>query len=171
MSQVIYARVEESLKEAVEAYRSDRGFTLTAAAVDLLERGLAAASDEASVRELTESLATASAERDAAVSELRSANGELGALRALAARAGHQLGTCPKTECSSPITGYDLLATGRCPVCDTALPDVLRPETSESAQIDRDLTIRGGVDDRELLLLLGAIGAVVGVAYLASRSA
>jgi hypothetical protein len=41
---VIYARVPVALKEAVDLYASQHGKTITGAAVDLLRRGLTAAS-------------------------------------------------------------------------------------------------------------------------------
>jgi hypothetical protein len=45
MTQVIYARVPEALKDAADLYANERGTTLTSAVVDLLGRGLAAFSD------------------------------------------------------------------------------------------------------------------------------
>ena len=60
-TEVIYARVPVPLKEAADAYASQRGKTLTGAVVDLLDRGLAAVSDERSVAQLEANLAQVTA--------------------------------------------------------------------------------------------------------------
>jgi hypothetical protein len=46
---VIYPPVPVTLKEAADSYASQHGKTLTSAVVDLLERGLTAASSERSI--------------------------------------------------------------------------------------------------------------------------
>ena len=46
MSAVIYARVPDSLKQALHAHAAERGLTLTTALVGLVERGLQAIADE-----------------------------------------------------------------------------------------------------------------------------
>jgi hypothetical protein len=169
MSQVIYARVPDTLKFAVDMYAAERGNTLTSAVVDLLERGLVATSEAPSIAELGLRLATAAAQKTEIEASLRSVRLELQTLRSLSERARQTLGSCPRQECSLPITGYDLLVTGHCPSCQEALTDLLKlkaPQPEGTAGQPR----AGGVSERDFLLLLGALGAVVGVAYLASKS-
>ena len=169
MSPVIYARVPEVLKDAVDEYAAVRGTTLTSAVVDLLERGLVSTSDARSVAELELRLATTSAQKTEAEASLRSARLELHTLQSLSERTGQTLGRCPRPDCSHPISGYDLLVTGHCPSCGQALTDLLKLKTPQS-EVNGDQSRPGGVSERDFLLLLGALGAVVGVAYLASKS-
>lgn len=169
MSQVIYARVPDQLKDAVDGYAAERGTTLTSAVVDLLEQGLVSTSDAPSVADLELKLATTSAQKMDAEASLRSARLELQTLQSLSERTRQTLGQCPSPDCSRPITGYDLLVTGHCPSCGQALTDLLKlksPQTDENGDQPRP----GGVSERDFLLLLGALGAVVGIAYLASKS-
>jgi hypothetical protein len=93
-----------------------------------------------------------------AESELRAAKTELMAVTNLSQRAQQDVGTCPNPACRQPISGYDLLATGRCRQCGQALSTLIAPATTSST-----------LDQRELMILLGALGAVVGIAYLASK--
>lgn len=168
MSQVVYARVPDTLKDAVDLYAAERGTTLTSSVVDLLERGLTATSDAPSITALELRLATAAAQKTEIEASLRSVRLELQTLQSLSGRARQILGSCPRRECSLPITGYDLLVTGHCPSCQEALTDLLKlkaPQPEGSAGQPRP----GGVSERDFLLLLGALGAVVGVAYLASK--
>lgn len=155
MSQVIYARVPDTLKEAADAYAEERGVTLTSAVVDLLGRGMAAASDERSVADLETKLAKTTVEKAKVESKLETAMNELGGLRAFAERAAQEIGKCPK--CGEPITGYDLLARGQCRHCDNKLGNLLVPHTAKPL-----------FDEREIGLLLGALGVVlVGAAIIA----
>jgi len=158
MSQVIYARVPEALKDVAEAYATERGATLTGAVVELLERGLAAASDEHSVAELQANLARVTAEKAQIEAALKSATNELAVLRTFAQRAGLTVGTCPNKECRLDISGYDLLGAGQCRHCGRALTSLIAPASSTST-----------LDQRELMLLLGALGAVLAIGYLASQ--
>jgi hypothetical protein len=155
---VIYARVPSAMKEAADAYASRRGVTLTAAVVDLLDRGLAALSDERSVAELERNLQRVTAEKQGAEAALHATGIELGALRALAQRAARAMGTCPNRSCGQPVTGIDLLATGQCHSCGQAMATLVAPSTPSST-----------IDERELLMLVGALGAVLGIAYLSSK--
>jgi hypothetical protein len=155
-TEVIYARVPKELKDAADAYASQRGATLTKAIVDLIDRGLSAVSDEHSVADLERHLAEATAAKASAVAELQAAKAELGAIRAFAQRAMRGVGTCPK--CKQPITGYDLLGVGHCPHCARALSSLIAPTSAAPT-----------LDQRELMLLVGALGAVLGIAYLASK--
>ncbi len=156
MSQVVYARVPETLKGALDSYAQDRGVTLTSAVVDLLERGLGAASDEASVADLETKLAIASAEEAQVDSELARSQNELTTLTAFAKRSLLPIGVCPKRGCSKPIRGYDLLAVGHCPHCQHPLTDLLAPRNSSS------------LNERDVGVLLGALGGALMVVAAAA---
>lgn len=157
MSQVIYARVPDSLKEAADLYASEQSVTLTAAVVDLLERGLVAATDERSIGDLERQLALTTAEKAQTQADLRVATNELTALRAFAQRATQtQVGKCPK--CDQAISGYELLGTGQCGKCGQSLLDLLAPVRDTS------------LDQREFGLLVGALGAaLVGAVLLGGK--
>ena len=157
-TEVIYARVPKPLKEAADAYASQRGATLTGAVVDLLDRGLTAISDERSIAELESNLARVTSEKAQAESEQHAVKTELMAVTTLSQRARQTVGTCPNPICRQPISGYDLLATGQCRQCGQTLSSLIAPATTSST-----------LDQRELIFLLGALGAVVGMAYLASK--
>lgn len=159
MSQTIYARVPDQVKAAADSYASEKGMTLANAVAALLDRGLQATADEASVVELETRIAELNSEikvlrqRDKAAS---------GAYRALAQRTAQPVGACPK--CDSSISGNDLLVSGRCsnPSCGASLSPLLgmasRPETG-----------KGGLDDGDLKLLLGALGVALGIAYVSQQ--
>ena len=169
MSQVIYARVSDDLKDAVDGYAGGRGVTLTSAVTDLLERGLGSVSDAPSVAETERQLSEARdllRDRETAFS---SARGELTALRSLAKRAQRDVGNCPQAGCGKPITGLDLLTTGSCGACGSTLSQLIDPSAHSTGNLRPDDQNKG-LNDRDFLLLLGAIGAVLGVAYLASQS-
>jgi hypothetical protein len=158
MSSVIYARVPDSLRSATDLYAADNGLSLTRAVVDLLERGLVAASGERSVAALEANLARATNENAQLDADLQTTRAELGAVQAFAQRAGQTIGTCPKAGCGQPITGYDLLAIGRCASCGQSLSGLLAPGTSTST-----------LDQREFMMLVGALGALLAIAFLASK--
>jgi antitoxin component of RelBE/YafQ-DinJ toxin-antitoxin module len=158
MSQVIYARVPDSLKESADAYAAERGLTLTSAVVDLLHRGLAAAADAESIVDLEARTARLITEKAASESELQVARTELGTVNLLAQRANQAVGRCPEAACGQPITGYDLLAVGQCPHCGRGLSSLMAPTPSAST-----------LDQRDFMILLGALGALVGVAILTSK--
>jgi hypothetical protein len=155
-TEVIYARVPTALKEAADAYANQHGMTLTGAVADLLDRGLNAASDERSIGQLEASLARVSAEKAEAEASFQAATTQLAALSALAQRATRKVGTCP--NCGQEITGHDLLATGQCGSCRQTLSDLIVPERTAPS-----------LDQRELLVLVGALGAVLAIAYIASK--
>lgn len=155
-TEVIYARIPAPLKEAADDYASRRGKTLTSAVADLLDRGLRAATDERSVLELEASLARVTAEKATAEAELQTAETKLAALGALAERARRRMGTCQ--NCSAQVTGYDLLAAGQCPQCGQPLTQLVAPQPVGPA-----------LDQREVLMLMGALGAVLAIAYLESK--
>ena len=165
MSAVIYARVPDSLKQALQAHAAERGLTLTAALVALLGQGLEALTQQTSVAELEAHLALATSERAQAHVQLQQAELRLQAARereqtsarsyrALAERTRQQLGFCPR--CREPMHGDDLLVRGHCPNpnCRMALTSLLLPARA--------------VDPNEYLALLGALGVLVGVALATS---
>lgn len=155
-TEVIYARVPTALKEAADAYASQHGKTLTGAVTDLLDRGLNAASDGRSIGELETNLARVTAQKAEAEASLQAATTQLAALNALAQRASRRVGTCP--NCKEQITGHDLLGTGQCQACGQTLSGLIAPEPTAPT-----------LDQRELLVLVGALGAVLAIAYIASK--
>jgi hypothetical protein len=157
-TEVIYARVPSTLKRAVDAYAEQSEKSLTAGVVDLLARGLSATSEERSIEKLELSLSRIRAEKSKVDAELEMARAHLATLESLAERASMPLGTCPNKQCGKPITGHDLLARGRCPHCGHQLSQIIAPDMGA-----------GTVDNRELLMLVGALGAVLAVAYLAGK--
>lgn len=157
-TEVIYARVPKQLKDAADAFAGQRGSTLTSAVVDLLGRGLTSVSDQRSLTAIERNLAQVTAERDQVVAQLEKANAELAALTTFAQRASRGVGTCPNAACGQQITGYDLLALGQCSQCGKTLTSLLAPTSAAPT-----------LDQRELMLLVGALGAVLGIAYLASQ--
>jgi hypothetical protein len=158
MSEVIYARVPDTLKAAADEYANHRGTTLTSAVVDLLERGLSAVSDAPSVATLETALAETRAAKAQAEADLNATRAELTAFTAFAQRAQRPIGTCPNLACNRPINGHDLFGGGSCPGCGQALSNLIVPANGSSS-----------LDQREVLMLLGALGAVLAVAYLASK--
>ena len=160
MSQVVYARVPDALKDALDAYATTAGTTLTAAVVDLLGRGLASTSDERSIDELRARLAAEVDQRRQLEAAVHASRVELGALEMLRQRSAHTVATCPNPQCGAEVSGFDVLATGRCTSCGHSL-----------GQLAASAAALRSVDQRELLLLLGAIGTVLGVAWLASKNA
>lgn len=156
MSQVLYARLPDELKDATDAYASNRGATLTRAVVELLHRGLTAVAEEASIESLQTNLARTRAENEQIQAELRVAKSELQALATLAQRAGSAVGRCPNQRCREEITGYDLLGVGRCPKCEQPLTSLITPAP------------KSGLDQSEYMLLFGALGAVLAIAVLSS---
>ena len=165
-TQVIYARVPEDIKAAADTYASERDISLTAAVVELLDQGLRASAAGESPDELRLRLARTDADNAQLAADLRAATAELGTLRALSERAGSPIGSC--SNCAHLLTGYDLLAAGRCAHCDTTLPDIWTLATGRPNPAATQAA--SSFNDRDLLLLLGAVGAVVGAAYLISRS-
>lgn len=159
MSQTIYARVPDQVKEAADAYASENGMTLATAIASLLDRGLQASADEASVLDLEKHVAELNNEvellrqRDAAAAT---------AYSALAQRTAQPVGTCPK--CGSSINGHDLLVAGRCsnPACGASLSPLL-------GAVSKPKPGKGSLDDGDLKLLLGALGVVLGIAYVSQQ--
>jgi antitoxin component of RelBE/YafQ-DinJ toxin-antitoxin module len=154
-TQVLYARVEEDLKAEVDEFAKSRGVTITSALTDLVTRGLAAISEEESISRLEMQLVQARTEQTNLLSELRASKIEGDTVRALTQRSNHPIGNC--VACGVTFSGYELLAVGQCsnghPLAEALS---LSPKASST-------------DQRDFLLFLGALGAVLGVAYLATR--
>jgi len=161
VSAVLYTRVPEALKQALQAHAAGRGLTQTRAIVELLEQGLQASRDERSRAELEGTLARSQGELEATRMRVREAEGALAAARAreehtartyaaFAARARQVLARCPR--CRKPLRGSDLLVSGRCPHCGKAVTELLAPAP------------RAALDQTEYLALLGALGLLTGLA-------
>jgi antitoxin component of RelBE/YafQ-DinJ toxin-antitoxin module len=160
MSQTIYARVPDHVKEAADAHASSRGMTLANAVSELLDLGLQATADARSIGELERRNAELTAEvehlrlRDHAVSS---------AYQALAQRTAQPVGLCP--ECGNRVSGHDLLVRGSCPdpECGASLAPLLSaPPTAKPT--------KGSLDDGEFKLLLGALGVALGIAYITQQA-
>ena len=167
MSAVLYARLPEALKQALEAYGSTRGLTLTGAAVELLEQGLRASREGRSRAELKATLAACRSEREQAQVRLKEAELRLQGMRereqltaatyaSLAERTRQELASCPR--CREPVRGCDLLVSGRCPKCGKALTSLLRPAP------------QANLEQSEYLALLGALGVLVGLALATTEA-
>lgn len=165
MSTVVYARVPDSLKLALAVRARERGLSLTAAVVALLEQGLDASADERA-REREGELAASAAELERTRARLAEAEATLALARereqltassfwALAERARGELASCP--QCQKPLRGYDLLVSGHCPNCARPITALLLPRPQTGAP-DRDA----------YLALLGALGGLVGLALASS---
>jgi hypothetical protein len=151
MSQVIYARVPETVKADVEEYASKEGVTLSSATVDLLQRGLASIGEERSVANLETTVAKLAVENSVLSSKVEVATNELGGLRSLADRASSTVvGTCP--SCGASISGLDLLGQGRCGKCRDSLLELLAPKSQSAKPF---------LDDRAVGALIGALGVVL----------
>lgn len=158
MSSVIYARVPDALKEAVETYRVEQGTTLTRGLADLIQRGLESASrgDEPDLHHQLEK----------ARGELREAQAHTQVLeqrvastaetqRIVAQQMKQELGQCPK--CGKPVRGEDVLITGRCSE-GHPVRSLVEPAEKTEESFNRN----------EYLVLLGALGVLLGLA-LASK--
>jgi hypothetical protein len=157
--QVLYAKVPEELKAATDEYATVNGLTLAGAVAQLLERGLEGERTGATLAKLENRVAQLTADKVTLQSELYGARSELQALGALGNRVRQTVGSCPKPECGEPISGYDLLAAGACPACGTSLSTLLVGKSEQPP----------GLNQQDFLLLIGALGAVVGVALLAAK--
>jgi hypothetical protein len=164
MSVVVYARMSEAVKRDLQARAAERGLTLNRAVVELLEQALAGSANAVSLVELEAELAQLRDELAQTRAQLRETELRLEAgaereelsartLRALAERARHELAVCPR--CRESVRGTDLLVSGHCPKesCRAPLTSLLTP-TPKIGAPEKD----------EYLALLGALGALVGLA-------
>lgn len=161
-TEVIYTRVPAPLKEAAEVMAGDRGVALSTMVTELLGRGLQAVSDEDSIVELenrNQELAAALVDAQAHVNALEQREQLVAtAHRALAARTEQPVGACP--GCGQPVTGHDLLVTGTCSNCHTTLASLIQPRAQAN----------GGLNDTDFKVLIGAVGLLLGIVLLQTKS-
>jgi hypothetical protein len=159
MAQTIYARVPDQVKEAADAYASDNGMTRANAVASLLDRGLQATEDEASVAKLERKVTDLRAEGEILRQRDQAASA---AYRVLAQRITQPVGGCPK--CGNSISGHDLLVSGQCsnPECQASLTPLL-------GTVSGAKSAKGGLDEGDLKVLLGALGLVLGIAYISQQ--
>ncbi len=151
MSEVIYARVPDAVKASVEEYANKHGVTISLAAVDLLQRGLAAADKEPSINSLETNLAKISGEKMLLEARLQTVTNEVNSLRSFAQRAAATtIGSCP--SCHSPINGLDLLGRGLCGKCQASLLELIAPKMRSSQPV---------LDDRAVGALIGGLGVIL----------
>ena len=164
---ILYVRITPALRRQLEAYRVELAQTLTAAVTELLERGLASVANGASVQELEakaggleQELALTRIQLAEANAALRALHGREQELKTLGERAELPVGSCP--FCRKEVRGTDVLLTQRCPNpnCGRGLTSLLLGSGAGSKDLDRT----------ELLVLLGALGIIVGAAYLQSKA-
>jgi hypothetical protein len=156
MSQTIYARVPDHVKQATDAYATSSGSTLAGAVADLLDRGLQAASDSDSISQLQRTISDLQIE----VEKLREREQMIGsANQALAQRITRPVGNCP--ACGHAVTGQDLLITGSCPQsdCGASLTPLLDPPLPDERN-------KGTLNDGDFKLLLGALGLALGIVLI-----
>ncbi len=157
MSAVVYARVPDSLKTALEAFASEHSLTLTRGVVELLERGLEQIAQEQPAAGLEETRARLQEAELRLQTALERERLTAHCYSAVVERSRQPLVSCP--NCRKPVSGSDLLVSGRCPHCTKALTSLLVP------------TPRAGTDRDEYLALLGALGVLVGLAQATTQSA
>ena len=156
MSQTIYARVPDQVKQATDAYATSSGLTLAGAVSDLLDRGLQAASDADSISELQQTVSALKIQ----VEKFREREQMIAsANQALAQRITRPVGNCP--ACGNAVSGQDLLITGRCPraECGASLTPLLDPPLHDEQK-------KGALNDGDFKLLLGALGLALGIALI-----
>ena len=159
MSETIYARVPDQVKAAAEDYAAANGLTLAAAVASLMDRGLQASADETSISKLQQQ----SAELQAEVKSLREREeAASSAAQALAQRIRQSVGSCPR--CGAIISGHDLLVSGRCPnpECGRSLTPLLGTAAPTKSS-------KGGLDNGDLNVLLGALGLALAIGYLSHQ--
>jgi hypothetical protein len=165
-SQVIYARVPSELKARAQDYADERGQKPALALAELIDKGL---QKTETIRDLRLRVDQLEAELVAARGQLSSTEAGMNVLRdrqrtlesayqALAGRLSRPLGACP--SCHQSVTGRDLFVDGRCPnqACGKDIASLLAPDPT-------------GFDRGEFLLLVGAVGLVLGIALIQSKNA
>ena len=144
-TETIYVRVPESTKAAAKDYAESNGMTLTGAISELLDRGLESVENEESVARLQAQLQT----KDL---QLKETEARVHGLQALSTT---PLGVC--ATCKSVITAVDVLVHGKCPK-----GHALRvPDASDKPQ-------GSGLDDNQALILIGAVGLLLGALALSN---
>jgi hypothetical protein len=164
---VIYARVPEEAKRAAETFKVDHGISLAAAIAILIALGADSGRLKKENGRLLDHVRQLTDERDAARAQLDQVRGNSAALeasnralasayQAVAAPLDRSIGTCATKGCGKVLRGSDLLVTGVCSSCGTDLATLIAPA-------------RGTVDPNQYLLLLGAVGLLLGIAMLQSK--
>jgi hypothetical protein len=157
---VLYARIPDPLKEALDQEAAKAGTTLTTAIREAIEDGLEARSNKRSIHVLEKELATLRRQLGDARRELQTVKDRESANQrahaALAKQLERTVGSCPK--CDHEVKGDDLLINGACSSCGGGLTDLLMPAGG-----------KGDIDRNEYLFLVGAVGIVLAAAYLSSK--
>ena len=159
----IYARIPDELKTELDSYSAGRHVKLTAAMVELMETGLESVRTETTVKDLERRLEAATAQaadshalaeqaENASAALQATLNGQTEAYALVGGRLNQTIGLCP--SCNKPITGRDLVVTNACHSCSVSLSALLDPKASTGS------TLNG----TEYLLLIGALGLLVGMA-------
>ena len=122
MTAVVYTRVPETLKQALDSYAGEQGISVNAATIGLIEHGL----EHDQTQDELERQRTRLTQTEQALQTARTREQTSRRLhRSLAEKAAQPIGSCP--HCRKPITGYDLLATSSCPHCQKPLSSYLPP--------------------------------------------
>ena len=155
---VIYARVQPSLKEAVEAYAGEAGMTLTAAVSDLLARGIEATTKERSVTDLSEALAKARLDLAHGRSRIATLEERERNLHAVLAQLDSgTLGHCPTPGCNAPLSASDLVVRRMCPRGHTL------------GMVLEQVAKAPGLNPTEVLAAVAAIGLLLAIVALAKK--
>lgn len=162
----LYARITRDAKDAVDEYASSRDLTLAAAVQQLLDVGLKTERQRSEVDtlrteidRLRDQLGAIEQDRDRETMRRERAEAEYQTLRSAAGvwsdRAAMSVGVCP--GCKKPLTGDDLLVAGRCRHCGRSAAELLAPPKAS------------GLDDKELMMVLGAAGLLLGLMAISSK--
>lgn len=168
MNSVIYAQVPFDVKRAATTYSREHSISLAAAVGSLIEKGIAAEALQARNAELAARVRDLEQELALARSSLEETRRSAAALedRHRAVTAAYQMasealerpiGHCQVNGCGVPISGRDLLVSQRCPSCGAELTSLAAPSTTK-------------LDERQYLLLLGALGLLLGMAMLQAKN-
>lgn len=146
----IYARVPESTKAEVETYSAETGQTFSSSVAELLTIALTRIErerdDEQWERELAE-LRLKNAELQGQLNNSRAALGSLGP------QLQQRMATCKQKGCGHTLTAHDLLFERRCPKCGEGVGELVSGDQAR-------------VSTADLLVVLGTVGAVLGLAYM-----
>jgi len=121
---------------------------LTASITDLLDRGLEAVENEGSIADLQEQVR----QRDALLAQ------QATRLRGLEALANQPLASCG--QCKAVVTTADLLVHRKCPNGH----GIKAPDSGTG-------TAGVGLDENQSLVLIGAVGLLLGALFLANANA
>ena len=162
----LYARITRDTKDAVDGYAAGRDLTLAGAVQQLLDVGLETERKRSEVHtlqseldRLRDQLGAAEQDRDREAMRRERAESEFQTLQNAAAvwsnRAAMNVGFCP--GCKEPLTGEDLLVAGRCRHCGRSAAELLAPPKAS------------GLDDKELMMVLGAAGLLLGLIAISGK--